>query len=202
MGAGGDSRPEHGNEAIGAPAVISGKRGQTVVGMGVEDDDPEAEVDRRGDRGDHGGAAPGCSVAGFGAIRRLGKLEELAQKEHVSVAQPRMAHEPGEDPEAVAARVRGILSDAVTAYEQRRLRDAEESYRRRVESMRTQSRAIPTTPQRRRELFMTIMTRQPDLGTALVTLQNREFRSLTDADIQSALEQLAALGALQQFEDR
>jgi len=110
--------------------------------------------------------------------------------------------ESGEDPEAVAARVRGILSDAVTAYEQRRLRDAEESYRRRVESMRTQSRAIPTTPQRRRELFMIIMTRQPDLGTALVTLQNREFRNLTDADIQSALEQLAALGALQQFEDR
>ena len=49
---------------------------------------------------------------------------------------------------------------------------------------------------------MIIMTRQPDLGTALVTLQNREFRNLTDADIQSALEQLAALGALQQFEDR
>ncbi len=110
--------------------------------------------------------------------------------------------ESGEDPEAVAARVRGILRHAVTAYEQRRLRDAEESYRRRVESMRTQSPAIPATPQRRRELFMTIMTRQPDLGTALVTLQNREFRSLTDADIQSALEQLAALGALQQFEDR
>jgi len=110
--------------------------------------------------------------------------------------------ESGEDPEAVAARVRGILSRAVTAYEQRRLRDAEESYRRRLESMRTQSRAIPATPERRRELFMAIMTRQPDLGTALVTLQNREFRSLTDADIQSALEQLAALGALQEFEDR
>ncbi len=77
--------------------VVSGKCGQTVVRMGVEEDDPEAEVDRRGDCGDHGGAVPGCSVAGFGAIRRLGKLEELAQKDHVSVAQPRMAHEADRD---------------------------------------------------------------------------------------------------------
>jgi hypothetical protein len=108
--------------------------------------------------------------------------------------------ESGEDPEAVAARVRGILKTAVTSYEQRRLRAAEESYRSRVEAIRRQSRAIPATPERRRELFMAIMARQPGLGAALVTLQNREFRSLTDADIHSALEQLAALGALSEFE--
>ena len=45
------------------------------------------------------------------------------------------------------------------------------------------------------------MTRQPKLGAALLTLQNREFQSLTDAGIQSCLEQLAALGALTEVEE-
>src|SRR5437773_6999807 len=65
--------------------------------MGVEDDDPEAEIHRRAHRGDHGGTVPGSSVARFGTIRGLGNLEELAQKEHVPVAKPRMAHEADRD---------------------------------------------------------------------------------------------------------
>jgi hypothetical protein len=59
--------------------------------------------------------------------------------------------------------------------------------------MRQQRQTIPATPERRRGLFVAIMTQQPDLSAALLTMHNREFSSLTDADIQSCLEQLAAL---------
>src|SRR5262245_21526169 len=43
-----------------------------VSGMGVEEDDPEAEIHRRAHRGHHGGTVPGGSMAGFVAIRRVG----------------------------------------------------------------------------------------------------------------------------------
>ncbi len=36
-------------------------------------------------------------MTAFRAVRRLGKLEDLAQKEHISVAQPRMAYEADRD---------------------------------------------------------------------------------------------------------
>jgi len=108
--------------------------------------------------------------------------------------------EAGEDPATVAERVRDILSRAVTAFEQQRLREAENAYERRVRAIRERRYQVPETPERRRELLTLVMTRKPQLGAALVTLQNREFKNLTDADIQSCLQQLGAIGVLDEFE--
>lgn len=110
------------------------------------------------------------------------------------------AREAGKDPARVAERVREILKRAVIAFEQRRLREAEQAYERRVASIRERRYPIPAAADRRRELLDRIVTRKPELGAALLTLQNREFRNLTDADIQSCLEQLGALGVLAEFE--
>ena len=71
-----------------------------------------------------------------------------------------------------------------------------------MQSLRTRSSSLPNTPEDRRKLFTLVMTRKPELGQALVTLQNREFKNFTDADIQSCLEQLGALGVLGEFEER
>jgi hypothetical protein len=43
------------------------------------------------------------------------------------------------------------------------------------------------------------MSRKPEIGAALLTAQHREFQDLTDADIQSFLEQLGALGVLDEL---
>jgi hypothetical protein len=110
------------------------------------------------------------------------------------------AREAGEDPARTAERVRAVLRRAAKAYDQRRLREAQRAYEERVRSIRARPYVMPKTPESRRKLFTAVMTRKPELGEALVTAQHRDFTDLTDADIQSCLEQLAALGVLDDFE--
>ncbi len=114
----------------------------------------------------------------------------------------RETREAAEDPRVIADRVRDVLRRAAKDFEQRRLRAAEKAHEEHVQSLRTRSSSLPNTPEDRRKLFTLVMTRKPELGQALVTLQNREFKNFTDADIQSCLEQLGALGVLGEFEER
>ena len=109
------------------------------------------------------------------------------------------AREAGEDPGRSAARVRALLGRAVKDYEQRRLREAQKDYDERVRALRARPYALPRTPEDRRKLFDLVMSRKPEIGAALLTAQHREFQDLTDADIQSFLEQLGALGVLDEL---
>jgi len=109
------------------------------------------------------------------------------------------AREAGEDPGTVAARVRSLLTRAVTDHEQRPLRDAQKTYEERVEAIRSRPYVLPKTAEGRRELFRLVVQRKPKIGSALLTAQNREFRELTDEDITTSLEQLGALGVLDEF---
>ncbi len=108
--------------------------------------------------------------------------------------------EGGEDPAAAAEEVRSILRNAVKAYEQRHLRGAQEAYEKHVDAIRRRTFSLPAAPGSRRKLLTIVMTRKPDLRSALVTLQHRDFKEWTDADIQNCLEQLGALGVLDEFE--
>lgn len=110
------------------------------------------------------------------------------------------AREAGEDPARTADRVRAVLRRAAKDYEQRRLREAQKAYEERLQSIQARPYVLPKTPESRRKLFTLVMTRKPELGQALVTAQHRDFKDLTDADIQSCLEQLGALGVLDEFE--
>jgi hypothetical protein len=109
------------------------------------------------------------------------------------------AREAGEDPAAEAEAVRAVLRSVVKAYEQRPLREAEKAYEMHVDAIRRQSFSLPTTPETRRKLLIFVMMRKPDLSSALLTLQHRDFKEWTDMDIQNCLEQLAALGVLDEF---
>lgn len=106
----------------------------------------------------------------------------------------------GEDPGRTAARVRALLGRAARDYEQRRLREAQSDYDERVRALRARPHALPKTPEDRRRLFDLVMSRKPEIGAALLTAQHREFKDFTDADIQSCLEQLAALGVLDELQ--
>lgn len=112
------------------------------------------------------------------------------------------AREAGEDHRRTAARVRDVLKRAAKDYEQRRLRTAEKAHEEQVRSIRARPYVLPDTPEGRRKLFTLVVTRKPELRQALLTLQNREFRNFTDADIRSCLEHLGALGVLREFEER
>ncbi len=111
------------------------------------------------------------------------------------------AREAGEDPGRTAARVRALLGRAVKDYEQRHLREAQKRYDEQVRALRARRYALPRTPEDRRKLFALVMSREPEIGGALLTAQHREFKDLTDADIQSFLEQLGALGVLDELQD-
>lgn len=112
------------------------------------------------------------------------------------------ARDAGEDPGQTATRVRALLRRAVKDHEQRRLRQAQKDYDERVRAIRTRPYVLPETPEERRRLFALVMSRRPEIGAALVTAQHREFKDLTDADIQSYLAQLAALGVLDELAGR
>jgi len=88
----------------------------------------------------------------------------------------------------------------VKDYEQRHLREAQKDYDERIRALRARPYALPRTPEDRRKLFDLVMSRRPEIGAALLTAQHRDFKDLTDADIQSCLEQLGALGVLDELQ--
>jgi hypothetical protein len=110
------------------------------------------------------------------------------------------ARETGEDPERTAARVHELLGRAAKDYEQRRLRGAQKDYDDRVRALRARQYALPGTPEARRKLFVLVMSQKREIGEALLTAQHRELKDLTDADIQSCLDQLGALGVLDELQ--
>ena len=78
------------------------------------------------------------------------------------------AREAGEDPGRTAARVRALLGRAAKDYEQRRLREAQKDYHERVRALRARPYALPRTPEDRRKLFVLVMSRKPEIGSALL----------------------------------
>lgn len=107
------------------------------------------------------------------------------------------AQEEGEDSNENAAEVKGVLLDAVKKYKQRHLRSAQEEYELEITKIESTRGAIPSAPQEQRELLAFIFAQQPQL----LTLQNRDFQEFTDADIESLLLDLQALGALDNLPD-
>jgi hypothetical protein len=102
--------------------------------------------------------------------------------------------EGGEDPETVGADVHRVLSGAVKAYKQRELRSARSRYEAAKAAIGRQAATFPADAGQRRALLAGALAAQPKFGAAL-TLQHRELKALTDEDVLSALEELAALGA-------
>ena len=105
------------------------------------------------------------------------------------------ARQEGQDPEQIAAHVRGVLKVAVKAHQQRELNRAREAYAQEVESIRTCSIQLPEKPETRRSWLHAVFAQQPRLQAAL-TMQNREFSELTDEDVEAHLRKLEMLGIL------
>lgn len=102
----------------------------------------------------------------------------------------------GEDPEETAAQVKVLLLSAVRDYRQRRLRDAQEQYERESHASRQPKVNLPSSAEERRLLLSLVCRQKPEIGNALLTLHHRDFGELTDADVESSLEELQELGAL------
>ncbi len=106
-------------------------------------------------------------------------------------------HDQGND----AEEVRKILLDGMKRIRRERLRSAEERYKRRLAEIGAKRIALPATREGRREMLRSALGRQRDLKNAVLTLQHRDFSTLTDSDVDSLLRQLFELGVLDESND-
>jgi hypothetical protein len=102
----------------------------------------------------------------------------------------------GRDVNSMAAEAKHSLLSGVKRFEQRKLQAAREAYKSRTGAQR-KKHALPSTPAGRRDHLLAILAAKPQMQ-AMLTVQHRDFESLTDDDVKSALEELGELGV---FED-
>lgn len=110
--------------------------------------------------------------------------------------------ESGREPAAVAGRVRNLLRETVRIHRQQPLFAAMEEYHRQAAAYQKKKReALPVSPAANRELLAAVFQRFPQMQNNFLTVQHREFKSLSDEDVASFLSQLELLGALDDGED-
>jgi hypothetical protein len=102
--------------------------------------------------------------------------------------------EAGEDPVRAAEEVREALRSTLKRHRQRNLRQAKEQYRATVETLSNRKYELPKGMAEKREILGDILALRPELGA--LTAQWRDLRSIPDTDIDGILEQLGALGVL------
>lgn len=129
----------------------------------------------------------------FNVMNALGDLEwEMSESE--------LLHElrdEGKDLETEADLVRGLFRMAIKEYRQAPLREAQKKYELRVSKIVKRDFSLPESAAERRNLLSGFLTRKPEFGSSLLTAQHREFKDLTDADVESYLRQLMELGAFE-----
>ena len=102
----------------------------------------------------------------------------------------------GEEPAFAASEVRDLLRSASKSYRQRHLRAAALEYQKRVASLKRGWIDLPETAGDRRSLLASVFAMNPRMESAFLTLQHREFKELSDTDVESCLVQLRELGVL------
>ncbi len=104
--------------------------------------------------------------------------------------------EEGIDPAIEAARIRNVLRQASKAHRQKKLREAKHTYEQRIAEMRTRQYDLPASAAERRDLLAAVFAARPNIQSAMLTTQHRDFRELSDADVETFLKQLKELGVL------
>lgn len=117
--------------------------------------------------------------------------ENASAKELIEDAQA-----DGRDPAEATAHLKQMLRTALKTHRQRDLTKAKDGYKREAAAMRQQPIRLPKTPHARRNLLAAVFAKSPELQ---VTFANRDFKSLTDEDVEKHLRKLSILGALEDF---
>lgn len=102
----------------------------------------------------------------------------------------------GIDVRAEASEVRGALLAGLLSAKRQRLMDAQTAHKEAVTSIKATTLQLPRDRAARRALLASALQRRPEMREAMVTLQHRNFDSLSEDDIESALQQLHHLGIL------
>jgi hypothetical protein len=101
----------------------------------------------------------------------------------------------GLDPDAVAEETRALLLKTVKEFKQRALLAAREQHRRKIARLAAQRHQLPVSPDERRRLLDAVIAEHQRAGRMLIA-QHRDFKEMTDEDVESWLQQFGALGLL------
>lgn len=108
--------------------------------------------------------------------------------------------ESGHDLNDIVARMKASALAGVKAFRQQRLHQARERYVESSSRIERHSKSVGGSREERRIRFFAVMNAKPELQ-AQYTMQHRDLNAITDADIESALEELEILGALKDVDD-
>jgi len=102
--------------------------------------------------------------------------------------------------DAIADEMKSAALAGIKKFQQRRLHQARQRYQVSSRQLERQQRRVALTPDARRVQFFSLLKANPGFQSRL-TVQHRDLNTLTDADIESALEELDALGAIEKIGD-
>lgn len=106
----------------------------------------------------------------------------------------------GHDLNDVASRMKAASLAGVKGYRQQRLHHARQRYQESFLKIERRPRHFGGSREERRQRFFSVIAARPELKSAL-TMQHRDLNELTDTDIDSALDELEILGALEGLDD-
>lgn len=96
-------------------------------------------------------------------------------------------------------RVKQIFQAAAKRHAQAKLRQAQAQFEEASKTIRARAFEIPLTVGERRTLLDAILASQQSFGQGALTAQFRDLKTVSDADVESTLKQLEALGVLSEF---
>jgi len=102
----------------------------------------------------------------------------------------------GADARAESTRIRGLLFGALVKAKKAQLADAAREHQKGDAVLTRRALRTPAAAPERRALLMQELERRPQMKDALAELQHRDVPSFSDADVESVLKQLEALGLL------
>jgi len=108
--------------------------------------------------------------------------------------------ESGHDLNDMASRMKASALAGVKAFRQQRLHRARKRYVESSSRIEGRAKGMAGSREERRNRFLAVLNSKPELQ-ARYTVQHRDLNALTDEDIDSALEELEILGALEDVDD-
>jgi hypothetical protein len=128
----------------------------------------------------------------FNVMNAIGDIElEMSEEELLDELR-----REGKDIEKQAEHVREAFRMAIREYRKAPLLEAQKKYEEHLSRIVTRDFKLPETAVERRNLLSGLFARKPEFRE-LLTAQHREFKDVTDADVESYLKQLIELGALE-----
>ena len=99
------------------------------------------------------------------------------------------------DLDAHAAQLKQMLTETIKTFHKRKFIQAQAEYQAEVEKIQRSSVKLPESPAEKRALLQLVAVQHAQRGVAL-TAHGRDLDRLSDSDVTSLLEELAALGLL------